>query len=64
MNIEQIKANLPKNMHEIDRKEYLRLHKRIIEIETTGYNKHELEPLRNSAFNIINPYILDSNYKG
>jgi len=64
MSIEDIIANLPPNMHSVDRAEYLKTHKRINEIMTTGYNKHELEFLRNYAHRIISPYILDKDYKG
>ena len=57
MTIEQIAANLPKNMHPIDKEQYLKVHKEIIDINTSGLNKHMLEPLKNYAFRIICPYI-------
>lgn len=62
--IEIITANLPVNMHPADKEQYIKAHSEIIEIESTGLNKHMLEPLRNYAFNIIRPYVLDPSYKG
>lgn len=64
MDIESIVNNLPKNMHPVDRERYLKTRVDIIERETTGINTHELEFLRNHAFNLILPYVLNSNYTG
>jgi len=57
--IEIITANLPPNMHPIDRQEYIDAHIRIIEIQQSGVNLQNIEPLRNRAFNIITSYIVN-----
>lgn len=55
--LQQIEANLPDNMHANDKAEYLDAHSRILEIEDNDYNTEQLEPLKNRAHLIIEPYI-------
>jgi hypothetical protein len=64
MPIQNIISNLPINMHEVDKSEYVKTHEQIIEIENSSVNKHMLEPLRNYAFNIIRPYVENPAYTG
>lgn len=55
--IEHIENNMPKNMHKVDREQYMKNVKRVIEIQTTGMNLHELESIKNSNWFIISLYI-------
>jgi len=57
LSLQQIEANLPDNMHPVDKWQYMETQRRIAEIEASGYNTDQLEPLRNYAFRIITPYI-------
>ena len=62
MTLEQIIANLPSNMQAFDKAEYFDTKKRIAEIEASEMNQHMLEPLRNYAFRLITPYVVNPNY--
>lgn len=64
MTLEQIIANLPPNMHPVDKLHYLQAQEELIEIEVSNTNKHYIETLLNRAHEIMKPYVLDSNYKG
>jgi hypothetical protein len=54
--IEHIENNMPKNIHPVDRAQYLKNVKRVIEIQQTGVNTHEIETLKNSNWFIISLY--------
>jgi len=55
--IEQIQGNFPANMCDTHKKTYLANVKRVIECQTTGYNLHEIEGLKNYNFNLISLYL-------
>lgn len=56
---EQIQNNLPCNMVQCHKELYMKNVNRVIEIQTTGYNKHEIEGLKNTNFLLIQLYLFN-----
>lgn len=54
--IEQIEQNLPSNMSDFHRLEYINNCKKVIERQTTGYNLNEIEGIKNYNFILIKLY--------
>lgn len=54
--IEQIEQNLPPNMSDFHRLEYINNCKKVIERQTTGYNLNEIEGIKNYNFILIKLY--------
>lgn len=58
--IEQISNNLPSNMPDFHRLEYLENCKKVIERQMTGYNVNEIEGIKNYNFILIKQYFNQS----
>lgn len=54
--LEDIKNNLPKNMIERHKTDYLNNCKKVIERQETKFNLNEIESLKNYNFNLIKLY--------
>ena len=55
-NLEEINKNLPKNMIERHRKDYLNNCKEVIKRQKGNFNLNEIEGLKNYNFNLIKLY--------
>jgi hypothetical protein len=53
LTLEQIKNNLPPNMAEVHKRQYLDNCKQVIKNEASGFNLDYNEALRNYNFNLI-----------
>lgn len=53
----QVEANLPVNMCASHRETYMKNVAKVIECETTGYNLHEVESIKNFNFYLISLYL-------
>ncbi len=51
--LEQISNNLPSNMLEIHKKQYLKNVKQVIQNQKSGFNLDYIETIKNSNFNLI-----------
>jgi len=58
--LDQIAANLPANMPEIHREQYLNDCKFVIENETAGFNIDYCQLVRNSNFRLIEFYLTNN----